>query len=881
MNSRLTFFIIIILFFFLTSNDVSNQPNTTERQEALNHFIDTKKYEREVLANSTWEQDGYGNLTGLRLGYYENLDKENITTITGVEGIEDASDMNEKSRHSGQAGHIIRKIGTIFPDEVMYKISALWNKEEIIPRRSGKYHNTSSDPELRKSSIEIESNGRITNDRSYFYNLSSNVHGLWSRPADMNIVPIHMPLRWEEGIHVNHTSTAGRIYEDNNSGKIINPFDDDDNSGQEEWNWDNESYPRNSEDDLTHYEGDKIGNITSNEGTIEIKLHEQTVTEWIDEPSSDSSIIDNSINIVVAEVTLKDKAEVTEHSISLKGLHFIDSGNLMLTTSSSKFAGLCALPQFLPDNRYFNISKENVIKIVDHSINILEESMEYQRVTIADEFAVKKCEFVAFLHSNSIDYSQDELEDIEKELKHPIGRPHRPIPNISMSGILYSPDCGIVIEYNSVDGLRDLAYWGKMKDAVLIILSLLALQIVLLTWQMSASNTPSTMSKISFWTIGLFALVDGAVCMSSLVYTVIDSTNLVFMATAFLSFILASLFEIRFMIKIYCSQIPEAIADQRARLASTSTGDTLPVTNTPEPTIEPTDERQVVGSVYFRFYFSLIFFIIFTLQVISWRASIRHFAEYLLLISLYSFWVPQIYRNVQRGTRRSPLMWQFILGSSVVRVLPILYLVMLNEGIKVINHRQDTRLGFVLIAWLGLQILVLYLQQLVGPRFFVPKGIMPKVYNYHPILVQEDEESGRGFSVLETGDNYSEFNTDNRRLPESNHYHDNESAASLLKNNNIEGIEVIVKGDHHGHDNINSASLDVSHQTDCAICMSTVSLIIVPKDNLHLASTPGNILARQKYMITPCKHVFHTECMETWMRTKLQCPVCRTPLPSI
>ena len=35
------------------------------------------------------------------------------------------------------------------------------------------------------------------------------------------------------------------------------------------------------------------------------------------------------------------------------------------------------------------------------------------------------------------------------------------------------------------------------------------------------------------------------------------------------------------------------------------------------------------------------------------------------------------------------------------------------------------------------------------------------------------------------------------------------------------------------------------------------------------------------YMITPCKHVFHTECLESWMNMKNECPYCRRPIPPI
>lgn len=43
----------------------------------------------------------------------------------------------------------------------------------------------------------------------------------------------------------------------------------------------------------------------------------------------------------------------------------------------------------------------------------------------------------------------------------------------------------------------------------------------------------------------------------------------------------------------------------------------------------------------------------------------------LLLGILYSFWIPQIWRNARRGNRKS-LTWKFVLGMSIARLaLPL------------------------------------------------------------------------------------------------------------------------------------------------------------------------------------------------------------------
>ena len=42
-----------------------------------------------------------------------------------------------------------------------------------------------------------------------------------------------------------------------------------------------------------------------------------------------------------------------------------------------------------------------------------------------------------------------------------------------------------------------------------------------------------------------------------------------------------------------------------------------------------------------------------------------------------------------------------------------------------------------------------------------------------------------------------------------------------------------------------------------------------------------DISDRTAYMIAPCNHVFHKECLIQWMEVKMECPICRQPLPAL
>lgn len=38
---------------------------------------------------------------------------------------------------------------------------------------------------------------------------------------------------------------------------------------------------------------------------------------------------------------------------------------------------------------------------------------------------------------------------------------------------------------------------------------------------------------------------------------------------------------------------------------------------------------------------------------------------------------------------------------------------------------------------------------------------------------------------------------------------------------------------------------------------------------------------RMNHMLTPCKHLFHSDCLEKWIINKLECPCCRNIIPSL
>jgi hypothetical protein len=58
--------------------------------------------------------------------------------------------------------------------------------------------------------------------------------------------------------------------------------------------------------------------------------------------------------------------------------------------------------------------------------------------------------------------------------------------------------------------------------------------------------------------------------------------------------------------------------------------------------------------------------------------------------------------------------------------------------------------------------------------------------------------------------------------------------------------------------------LSSSSTLDCVICYNGI-----------------DVHNRRGYMLAPCDHIFHRECLVQWMDVKMECPICRTELPPL
>lgn len=510
--------------------------------------------------------------------------------------------------------------------------------------------------------------------------------------------------------------------------------------------------------------------------------------------------------------------------------------------------------------------------------------------------ATPHCELLLYLQQYPIHFQskpdQLDMDWLEHELRYPTGAPLPRRSPLSMSMVGFSPDCGYVIEskgppeqspseYAHLVGAKTEEFNDRAKIGIVAFAITLFVQLNILIKQLKETATPSTRNRVSFYTIAMLAVGDGFGFVTLIfMHLFLGTSQLALYTTAFLS-LFSVVLELRFLMDIWSVQATEQLRQEREQATNSPPRATPPAaspTPTPEsgglplpataarpreatpvvvaPDQDDADEdtpgtanpgsRAELRSLYSRYCLLLggIFFL--SLQFSTVRSTVRAFYFNTLCFVYLSFWCPQIYRNVMRNCRKA-LRWDFVLGQSAFRLLPIAYCYAVPDN--VLFSQTDMKALLLLVGWVWVQILALASQEMLGSRFFVREGWAPPAYDYHRILREDEEEA-----TMPIGSS---------QVPDEEDEEDGEGGTSTRKAGESKGKGMKV--------------------FDCSICATDIEVPVIPSgaSNESAPGIGGMILQRRAYMVTPCRHIFHTPCLEGWMRYRLQCPNCREILPPL
>ena len=348
---------------------------------------------------------------------------------------------------------------------------------------------------------------------------------------------------------------------------------------------------------------------------------------------------------------------------------------------------------------------------------------------------------------------------------------------VEMKGVFSASQCNTNMTL-ILSTLDTETLFGKAINYTLMVTVVAFIQVIVLIRQMEMTSTQAGARRVSLMTVGLQAVADSYLCLGHLTMGIaVQSLFNAFATAAFFKFICFSIFLMRWMLLIWKARRPSGFSEGWEAM------------------------RRELSMLYSRFYGSLLLGIFLLYQM---QNHLRFF-----LFALYSFWVPQIILNVVEDHRR-PLLPLYILGTSITRLAIPMYFWGCPHNFLHIQPQPSSAIA--LVIWLMIQTLILLSQYKFGPRWFIPKQLLPEKYDYYrPIVVEEDSAVD-----LERGDGTNE-------------------TRPLMSNS--------------------------EPKRECCICMESVA-----------------IHSRER-MVTPCNHFFHAACLERWLEVRLECALCRSPVP--
>lgn len=687
-------------------------------------------------------------------------------------------------------------------------------------------------------------------------------------------------------------------------------------------------------------------NITGSKGKLLIRVDERNGEDA--DTQSLRSIKDTPIPSITlarqveATITIQDESSSGDGwDMRVHGVHWPKQGVMLMTTTSEKFSGIFGLShltsnmdQYISSQNLLNRTTAKTLKALEQ-VSWVNQGNPWTATPEAQNDAfmpIPACEYVVYMqvYPLKVDPIQGityldpakTINQIEQELRYPNGAPVPEAPALQISAVLFSPDCGFMLEsvgppdFAAGDGehlvgqkqeifLSNVQYWMHIFTCVMFG------QLWLLKMQSKEASTPSTVGRVSLYSIAMMLMVD-ALLFSSLSLLSATAPN-IFPSALLASFcaLMSVALSVRFIGAIYSVQEPERREALRLQQAAENENapPPRPVASTPAsvpiitaagaeilpppanlntmpahvPIIIPSDQdiqaeiaeatnaaaavpllpianrpqtqaappprpASSFGAMYIKFVLTLSFILFLSISATTWSVGFRSAYVYLMSFIYLSFWIPQIRRNVIRNCRKA-LLWKFIIGQSVLRLMPFAYFFLKEDNI--IFAETDWIAFCVLAGWVWVQVWILVAQEILGPRWGLPKTWTTEGWDYHPILKEDNVESGGlpiGLVQIPASPTLERVNT-------------GESMDGRKKKDN--GVRSV----------------------DCAICMQVLEVPVVPagedSGGASAASSVAGMLARRQYMVTPCRHVFHSTCLEGWMRYRLQCPICRENLPPL
>ena len=248
--------------------------------------------------------------------------------------------------------------------------------------------------------------------------------------------------------------------------------------------------------------------------------------------------------------------------------------------------------------------------------------------------------------------------------------------------------------------------------------------------------------------------------------------------------------------------------------------------------------RKKICMFYLIFYGSILFSYVYIREILI---------EYNIFLFI-SFWLFQIiYSTVYR--LKPSYSKKYILISSINKIFIAVYLK--GNKYNFLELKPNYFKITIIVIIVLIECIILILQKNVCTQILIPKKYRKTSFNYYRNHVDISKHISQNKDCVICLDSLID---------------DNNNENDDSKNNNT--IDNINYNKVHNNNNNN-------------IFKKNKFLKKIYSKIKNFLDSLKNENVKKKYMITPCDHVFHTQCLEKWMELKNECPYCRQKIPSI
>ncbi|KAL3916228.1 MAG: hypothetical protein SGILL_005273 [Bacillariaceae sp.] len=398
---------------------------------------------------------------------------------------------------------------------------------------------------------------------------------------------------------------------------------------------------------------------------------------------------------------------------------------------------------------------------------------------------------------------------------------------MTINGTIMSSSCDFVANVNATAIRTDWEFTTSKAINYSFYMMLTCLtQIVLLLRQLLHTQAQSAATRVSLMCIGWQTVVDALLCLVHIYLSLaMQPLFTAFASVAFFKLLIFCVIEMKYMAIII-----------QARNASNG-GNTIELL------------RRQIAMLHLRFYVALM-----TSCLGFFYSGETYRTAYMLL--LYSFWVPQIIQNIVTEAKR-PLHPYYVYGMSLSRLVAPLYIFAFqNNFLKEVYPESPTNVFMceLLILWVGIQAGILEAQGRYGARFMIPARFLPPKFDYNrpipPSLLPPGSQVASPTEELKS--ERSSPATEVRKLVVPKR---DTSPFAAGTRNRMKGSRL-----HRGESGMTAETVTAAPKNpsmpkfDCVICYNDI-----------------DVNNRTGYMLAPCDHLFHKDCLVQWMEVKMEC----------